>query len=68
MGVERPPVPDYETKYPNIAIVKDTHHFATNSNSELFNIVMHKVYQVLFIHLMAQYKEQVDVIDAKARA
>ena len=61
-------VPDYETKHPNIAIVKNTHHFAITSNSKFFNATMHKEYHVLFIHLMTQYKEKVDVIDAKPRA
>ena len=65
-------VPDYETKYPNIAanVLKDPLHFATTSNSELFNTATCEEYHLLFKHLMTQYREAVDKIDdlAKKRA
>ena len=63
-------VPDYATKYPNIAAnrLKDSLHDATtSSNSELFNAATCKEYHLLFKHLMTQYRSTVDKIDSLAK-
>ena len=62
-------VPDYESKYPNIAanVLNDPLHFATPSNSELFNAATCKEYHLLFKYLVTQYQKTVDKIDSLAK-
>ncbi|KIJ89769.1 hypothetical protein K443DRAFT_126671 [Laccaria amethystina LaAM-08-1] len=62
-------VPDYATKYPNIAanVLNDSLQFATTSNSELFNAATCMEYHLLFKHLMTQYQNAVNKIDSLAK-
>ena len=62
-------VPDYETRYPNIAanVLKGPPHYVTTPEFELFNDTTCKQYHRLFIDLVSQYQHFVNQIAALAK-
>lgn len=63
-------VPDYATKYPNIASLNDSRHpalAALNSQFELFNTATYEEYHLLFQHLLTQYQRDVGQVASLAK-